>query len=401
LKKKYNIPISKPYFDKEDYKNLVKPLESGWVVQGKYVEEFERLFSELTGIKYSAAVTSCTTALHLAVIVKNLKQGEEVIVPGFTWISTPNTVEYVRGTPVFCDIDLDTFNIDINDAGRRITGKTKGIIPVHLFGLCADMDAVNKLAKENNLWVVEDAACAYNGFYKKKHAGNFGNTSCFSFHPRKSVTTGEGGIVASGSRKEIERVKELRNIGASVSDYNRNNKRKSFLLPEYKLLGYNYRMTDIQAAVGVSQLKKSASLVESRIRVAELYNEILKKETWLQLPFKNKDYKHGYQSYVCLYNPINLSSKDLMKNNRWKIFHEQRNSVMLKLEKMGISTRQGTHSACHQEYYVKKYKIKPVDYPNSFLADKLSIALPLFTGITKKEIEIVTESLIKEFKKIR
>jgi perosamine synthetase len=399
LKKKFNIPISKPYFDKDDYKLITKPLDSGWVTQGKFVEEFEDLFCKITGVKYAAAVTSCTTALHLGVIAKDIQPGDEVIVPGFTWISTPNVVEYEKGKPVFCDIELETFNLDVNDAQRRITKKTKGIMPVHLFGLCADMNSVNKIASDNNLWIIEDAACAFYGFYQNKHAGNFGNLSCFSFHPRKSVTTGEGGIVSTNSKKEFEKIKALRNIGASVTDLQRHNKKRSFLLAKYELLGYNYRMTDIQAALGISQLRKTGKVMSSRIKAAGFYDELLKNETWLQLPFRNKNYKHGYQSYVCLFNPANLTPIELMRNNRWEKIHEQRNKIMLSLEEIGISTRQGTHSACHQEYYIKKYKIKPEDFPNSFLADKLSISLPIFAGITKKEIESVVENLISQFKK--
>src|SRR5215813_5029866 len=191
------IPITKPFFGREELLAVQKPLENGWVVQGPFVRQFEEKFSAFTGARFSVATSSCTTALHIAVTALGLKPGDEVIVPAFTWISTANVVEYMGAKPIFCDIDLRTFNIDPSQIEALTTPRTVGIIPVHLFGLCADMLPILETAKRHNLWVVEDAACAFGAWYRGQHAGTLGDIGCFSFHPRKSITTGEGGMITS------------------------------------------------------------------------------------------------------------------------------------------------------------------------------------------------------------
>ena len=215
------IPITKPFFGHEEKQAVQLPLESGWVVQGTFVRKFEEKFSIFTGAHFSIATTSCTTALHVAVTALGLKPGDEVIVPAFTWVSTPNVVEYMGAKPIFCDIDLHTFNIDIDQIETLITSKTVGIIPVHLFGLCADMDPILNMAKKHHLWVIEDAACAFGAWYHGQHAGTFGEIGCFSFHPRKSITTGEGGMITT-AKAEIDRLSRmLRDHGASQTDFDR------------------------------------------------------------------------------------------------------------------------------------------------------------------------------------
>ncbi|HUZ03175.1 MAG TPA: aminotransferase class I/II-fold pyridoxal phosphate-dependent enzyme, partial [Thermomicrobiaceae bacterium] len=191
------IPISRPFFGAEEREAILRPLETGWVVQGPYVQEFERKFAAFTGAPHAAAASSCTTALHLAVTALGLKPGDEVIVPAFTWVSTANVVEYMGATPIFCDIDLTTFNIDVARVEPLITDRTVGLIPVHLFGLPADMIPLLELAKSHGLWIIEDAACGLGASYHGRHVGTFGEMGCFSFHPRKSITTGEGGMVTS------------------------------------------------------------------------------------------------------------------------------------------------------------------------------------------------------------
>ena len=252
------IPIGKTYFDEDDFKAVVEPLKSGWVLQGKYVKEFEDVFSSFTDVKNSVAVSSGSTALQLVLSTYGLKEGDEVILPSFTWIATANAIEYTGAKPVFVDIDLSTYNIDVNKIENAITERTKGIIPVHLFGLCADMDAINSIAKKHNLFVVEDAACALGSYYKGRHCGSFGDYGCFSFHPRKSITTGEGGMITTNDAAKSDLCRSLRNHGAS------DKKALPFLLSDYDNLGYNFRMTDIQGALGVSQMKKINFLLDER-----------------------------------------------------------------------------------------------------------------------------------------
>ena len=193
------IPITKAIFDETDFSIIQEPLRSGWVVQGKFVKQFEDLFSAMTRSPHSVATSSCTTALHIAVAALGLKPGDEVLVPAFTWIATPNCVEYMGARPVFVDVDLRTFNIDVDQIERHITPRTKGIIPVHLFGLAADMTPIMEIAQRHGLWVLEDAACAFDSWYKGKHLGTFGEFGAFSFHPRKAITTGEGGMLTTAS----------------------------------------------------------------------------------------------------------------------------------------------------------------------------------------------------------
>src|SRR5881394_3928340 len=179
------VPITKPLFGAEEFEAVQKPLASGWVVQGPYVKQFKDSFNGFTGSHFSIATSSCTTALHIAVAALGLKPGDEVIVPAFTWVSTANVVEYMGARPVFCDIDPSTFNIDPHRIAALINERTVGIIPVHLFGLCADMNPILDLAREHGLWIVEDAACAFGARYQGQHAGTFGEMGAFSFHPRK------------------------------------------------------------------------------------------------------------------------------------------------------------------------------------------------------------------------
>ena len=388
------IPITKAVFDETDLAIIQEPLKSGWVVQGKYVKQFEDLFSAMTGAKHSIAVTSCTTGLHIAMAALDLKPGDEVLVPAFTWIATANCVEYFGAKPVFVDVDLKTFNIDVTKIEEKITSKTKGIIPVHLFGLVADMDPIMAIAKKHNLFVVEDAACGFDSWYKGKHCGTFGDYGAFSFHPRKAITTGEGGMITTNKDESDALCRTLRDHGASRSDYQRHQQKFSFLLAEYNHLGFNFRMTDIQGALGVTQMQKQEKIMKGRRAGAARYDELLKNLDWLQLPFKHADYKHGYQSYVCLYMP----EKPTLLN--WEKMHDQRNQIMANLETKGIITRQGTHTAALLGYYANKYNITKEHLPNAFLAEMLTITLPLYMDITEEESNTVVQELKNEFGKI-
>jgi dTDP-4-amino-4,6-dideoxygalactose transaminase len=382
-----SIPISRPLFGAEEFEAVRKPLESGWVVQGPFVKRFEDEFCRFTGAAHAAAASSCTTALHLAVAALGLRPGDEVIVPGFTWVSTANVVEYMGATPVFCDIDLATFNLDVAHASSLVTERTVGIIPVHLFGLCADMDAVHALADRRGLWVVEDAACAFGSWYKGTHAGRFGAFGCFSFHPRKSITTGEGGMVTTADPALDALVRSLRDHGATRSDHARHQASAAFLLSEYPHLGFNYRMTDIQGALGVAQMGRAAAILEERTRQARRYDERLARLGWLRTPVVPEGYVHGYQAYVCLFAPEEPSL------TRAAGLHERRNAVMADLERQGIATRQGTHSPILQQFYAEKYGLTAEAFPRSVLADRLTLALPLFAGLTDDEIDIVCGAL--------
>ena len=381
------IPITKVFFGPEEFAAVQRPLESGWVVQGPFVQQFETAFAAFTSIPHAAAASSCTTALHLAVAALGLQPGDEVIVPAFTWIATANVVEYMGATPVFCDIDLQTFNMHPDQIAPLITPRTVGIIPVHLFGLCADMQPILALAQRHHLWVVEDAACGFGAWYHGRHAGGFGTMGCFSFHPRKSITTGEGGMIATGRGDLDELVRTLRDHGASRSDLARHSTQAAFLLAEYNHLGYNYRMTDIQGALGCAQLARAPEILAARTARAQRYDRVLAAVEWLAVPQVPPGYIHGYQAYVCLFRPEEPTLQNVDR------LHHERNALMLHLETAGIATRQGTHAPVIQGYYTQKYGLRREQFPAAYLADRLSLTLPLYVQMTDAEQDRVCQSL--------
>ena len=381
------IPIAKCVFGEEELLAVQKPLETGWVVQGPFVRQFEEKFSNFTGAPFSVATSSCTTALHIAVAALGLKPGDEVIVPAFTWVATANAVEYMGARPIFCDIDLNTFNIATDQIEALITPRTVGIIPVHLFGLCADMQPIMDIAKRHSLWVVEDAACAFGAYYRERHAGTFGGTGCFSFHPRKSITTGEGGMITT-QREDVDRLaRSLRDHGVSHSDSTHQQEKGTFLLAEYNHLGYNYRLTDIQGALGCAQIDKAEWILAERARCARIYDTMLADVPWLKRPDVPEGYVHGYQSYVCLFCPDEPTLKNVEK------LYRQRNDLMLRLEAKGIATRQGTHAPVILGYYAQKYELRPEQFPKAYIADRLSLTLPLYAQMTYAEQSLVCQSL--------
>lgn len=390
-----DIPITKTVFGPEELEAVQQPLTSGWVVQGSFVRQFEEKISNFSGAPFSIATSSCTTALHIAVAILELKPGDEVIVPAFTWISTANVVEFMGARPIFCDIDLATFNLDVSQLEALITPRTVGIIPVHLFGLCADMDPILDIASRHKLWVVEDAACAFGAWYRGCHAGTFGEMGCFSFHPRKSITTGEGGMITTGQENFDQLARTLRDHGASRSDLARHEGKAAFLLAEYNHLGYNYRMTDLQGALGCAQMDRAEWILAERSLRAHRYDESLAEVEWLATPIVPEGYIHGYQAYVCLFRPEapNLGNADRL--------HQQRNELMMQLEDKGIATRQGTHAPVILGYYAEKYDLRPDQFPGAYLADRLSLALPLYPQMTEEEQAFVVSELRQAFKGIR
>lgn len=389
-----NIPITKPYLGEEEKRAVCEVLESGWLVQGSKVDELERMVCQYTGARFARASTSGTTSLHLALLALGVRPGDEVLLPSFTYIASANAIEYTGARPVFIDIDLKTFNIDPQkveaylEQAKRRNSRVKGIMPVHLFGLMADMGLIMDIAREYSLFVIEDAACALGSLRNAAHAGTFGEAGCFSFHPRKPVTTGEGGILTTNNPEIAAKVQSLRDHGAAVSDIDRHEK-GGFLLPAFDVLGYNYRMTDIQGAIGVEQMKKFPWILEMKIKKAKRYDEELKGLPWLKTPYVPEGYKHTYQSYVT--SVQSHEDKDLTLGAIEKL-NEFRNRIMADLEEKGVATRQGTHAVHTLNYYKKKYSLKDEDYLNSLAADRLSMTIPLYPQMTDEEQEyVITE----------
>lgn len=373
-----NIPISLPSTGEEEWEATKVCFESGWLTQGPKVAAFEKAFAELHQVKHALAVTSCTTGLHLALAALGVGPGDEVLIPAFTWIATANVVQYCGATPVFVDVDPITFNMDAKQLAQKVTLKTKAVIPVHLFGLCADMDSIRQ-ELPSNVAIIEDAACAAGSSYKGTKAGGLGDFGVFSFHPRKSVTTGEGGMVTTNDDTLAEIAQQLRNHGATISEEQRHHGPKPYLLPDFNLLGFNYRMTDLQGAVGLVQLQKLERFIKEREIWAEYYNQHLGGVDWLRLPKAPLIGQHGWQSFVCWVDP----QKSPMP----------RNDMMELLQQKGISTRPGTHAVHMLGYYRERFGLKPEDYPNARDCDLNTLAIPLHNRMMEKDYAYVVSAL--------
>jgi perosamine synthetase len=378
LIEKRNIPISLPVTGEEEWHATREPLMNGWLTSGPKVREFEELFAKRHNVKHALAVTSATTALHLALVALKVGPGDEVVVPAFTWVSTANVVLYCGAKVVFADIDPLTFNIDPEDLKKRISSKTKAIIPVHLFGLCADMNKIKEVA--GNIPLVEDGACAAGAAYKGTPAGALGTIGCFSFHPRKSVTTGEGGMITTNDDHLADIMSMLRNHGASISEEQRHHGAKPYMLPDFNLMGYNYRMTDLQGAVGVVQIKKLDKFIDERQKWAQFYTSELKEVEWLRMPSQEAGFKHGWQSFVTFVDESKAPAS--------------RNEIMELLQRQGISTRPGTHAVHMLNFYKEKYGLLAEDYPGAMAANNYSMAIPLHNRMSKEDFKYVI-SVIK------
>ncbi len=397
------VPIMKPYFDDEEAKAAAEALASGWVAQGPRVAEFEKLVAAHEGCAFGVATTNCTTALHLLMVGMGFGPGMDILVPSFTFVATGNAVEYTGANAILVDVNPLTFNIDVTklDAfvaehyterdGKWINPKTgnvlSGIVPVNEFGLCADIPAVNAFAARYGLKVIEDSACALGAKIGDTHQGGFGNPSAVSFHPRKSISTGEGGMALINDPKLAEHVRQLRSHAASVSEVQRN-AGKGYLLPEYNELGFNYRMTDIQGAIGCAQMKKLDYITERRAELAHRYDKLLPQAVpYVRTPTVPEGYTHIYQTYCTMVIPEAVHCATVDEANAF------RNEWMDRLEQNGIATRQGTHALHTLGYYVKKYGFKHEDLPGAYACDRLSLAIPLFVEMTDDDQDYVIEQM--------
>ena len=383
-----NIPIARTSLLESEIQSVMEPLRTGWLVQGPKVREFEDKWSAFTGANHSIAVTSCTTGLHLSLAAMGIQPGDEVIVPAFTWIATANVVEHLGAKVVFCDIDLETFNLDVQQLPLLVNSKTKAILPVHLFGMAADMGPINAFAKQHQLRVVEDAACGFGSRYQGQHVGTLGHTGVFSFHPRKAITTGEGGMITTQDDELAAKLRRLRDHGAAMSDLQRHLGARPYLLADHPDAGYNQRMTDLQAALGSAQMDRASDIALERQHLARRYDEAFANLAWLRTPVRRADYEHGYQSYPCLFQPESIKPDAVSRIN------ERRNAWMDKLQKVGISTRPATHAVHMLTFYREKYKLNPQDFPNAYAANDCSISLPLFHGMTVEEQDYVIEQVL-------
>lgn len=367
------VEIAKPYLDEQEQKAVAEVIAGGWVSQGMKVAEFEEAFAAYTGAGFAVATTSCTTALHAALCVSGIGAGAEVIVPSLSFIASANSVRHCGARPVFADIDPETCNIDVKEIEKLITKKTRAIMPVHQMGLPADLDALKTLADRHKLLVIEDAACAIGSKYKGRSIGGHGNIACFSFHPRKVLTTGEGGMITTDDPDIAASLKRFRHHGMSVSDLERHSA-SSIIIETYPEVGYNYRMTDMQAAMGIVQMRKLPDILLKRSVIAERYNKAFSGISCLRAPVVPAYALHNYQSYWI----------EILDNSQ-----VNRNELMQKLLEKGISTRRGI-MAIHKELCYSKYK---AELPNTERITSNTIILPLFPSMTEAEVQYVIDGI--------
>jgi len=370
------IPVARPCFGQEEEQAVLEALRSGWVSQGPKVAEFEKRFAEYVGARYAVAVSSCTTALHLAMIVSGIQAGDEVLCPSYSFIATANSVCYAGAKPVFVDIDPVTFNLDPNRIEEAITPRTRAILVVHQIGLPAAMDEINAIAARKGLLVIEDAACAIGSEYRGQRIGRpHSPLACFSFHPRKILSTGEGGMITTNDEQAAVRMRTLRQHAMTVSDLARHSSSK-VVIESYAEVGYNYRMTDLQGALGLVQLQRLDGFIARRRMLAERYTRAISPLGWLLPPQETAECRHNFQSYAARVAPGAPVSRD---------------DLMQKLLDRAISTRRGI-MASHREppYAAGNWDAR---LPETNRATDETIILPLFHQMTEEEQDYILDSI--------
>lgn len=369
----YNIPLMIPDITASDIQAVSHVLHSGMLVQGVVVEELETKLADYIGVKHAIAVSSGTSSLHLALIALGIGDGDEVIVPAFSFIATANVVELVGAKPIFVDIEQTTFNIDVTQIEEKITARTKAIIPVHEFGLPCQIEKIITLAEKYKLSIIEDAACALGAFYNNRHVGTFGDFGSFSFHPRKAITGGEGGLITTNNDTLAKKIKLLRNHGMT--------KEKGKI--EFVDIGYNNRLTDIQASLIVSQFKRLDKILAKKEKIAAYYiGELSGHDQYFCLPKSGENNRHSWQTFHILANTKEMRSK-----------------LQQFLLSSGVHSNNGAQCIPFQLYYKTKYNLNCTKlFPNAMKAFTNGLAIPCYEKLSDNEIVHITKSIKSYFK---
>ncbi len=359
------IPIAKPIISEDEINEVISVLRSGELSQGKWVERFEKDFAKFTSSKFAIATSNGTTALHLSLLALGIKEGDEVITTPFTFIASVNAILYVGGKPIFVDIDPRTFNIDPDKIEEKITSRTKAILPVHLYGLPVDMDKILKIAKNHKLYVLEDAAQAHGAMIGNHLVGSLGDLASFSFYSTKNMTTGEGGMITTNNEVLAKKIRKLRNHGMEKRYY-------------HDILGFNFRMTNIAAAIGIHQLKKLNKFNKKRAENAQFLTKQLSKIKEIETPFIPGNFKHVFHQYTIL-----------VKNGE-----KSRDDLAVYLNKNGVATMIYYPVPVHKQKFVRKI------YPRLKLkiAEQISdqvLSLPIHPAVKKEDLARIA-NLIKD-----
>jgi perosamine synthetase len=366
------IPFSRPYFSGGEAVAVAEVIESRWVTQGPRVRDFENAFARTVGAKHAVAVTNCTAALHLALMASGVGHGDEVVVPSLSFVATANAVRQTGAQPIFADIDPATYNLSPAAAAGAITPRTKAIMPVHQIGLPADMDEFAALARDHDLALVQDAATALGARYRDQRIGSLPSLACFSFHPRKVITTGEGGMIVTPDGDLAARLRRLRHHGMSISDLDRHDA-DEVEFESYDEVGFNHRMTDVQAALGLCQLDVLDAALAARRRLAARYSEAITGLANLEPPHEPRDRRHSFQSYaVRLTGPAD------------------RDDLIRRLHRDGIETRRGV-TAIHLQTAYRNHSHRALPATEQAAGDTL--LLPLYPELTDAEQDLVLERL--------
>ena len=365
------IPVCNPNIGKEELENITNAVETNWISsRGSYIEVFENKFAEYCGVKYGVATNTGTAALHLAIVSLGIGEGDEVIVPNFTMISSALAIHYTGATPVFVDAKEDTWNINPDLIEEKITKKTKAILPVHIYGHPCDMDKINQLAKKYKLFVIEDAAEAHGAEYNGKKTGSLSDIGCFSFYANKLITTGEGGMLVTNDKKIYDKARSLRNLSFGEE--------KRFLHNE---VGFNYRMTNMQAAIGVAQMGKINKFLKIKRKNAEYYNHLMKRIKKIKRPDEKKNVKNSYWMYG-----IRIS----------KNFGLSREKVREKLLEDGIDTRDFFIPMNEQPFF--NHLQSDEEFPVSKKLSETGLYLPSGIDLNKKDI-LYIYNLLRSYEK--
>jgi dTDP-4-amino-4,6-dideoxygalactose transaminase len=370
------IPVARPYIGPEEEAAVVGVLRSGWISQGPRVAEFEEAFARFVGAEHAVAMSSCTTALHLAMCALGIGPGDEVICPSLSFIATANAIAYTGATPIFVDVDPQTYNLNPAAIEAAISPSTKAILAVHQIGLPAEMTSLAAIASDYGLALIEDAACAIGSEYEgRRIGGSLGTMACFSFHPRKILTTGEGGMITLQDRAMAERLRRLRQHAMSLSDVARHSA-KQISCESYDEVGFNYRMTDMQAVVGLEQLRRLDELLARRRYLAARYTDGLQALPWLQLPTVPANCHHNYQSYM-----VRLTGG----------MESERDALMQYLLERQISTRRAVMAIHHEAPY--RSGRWTAHLPETDRIARSGLILPLYHQLSEAEQDYVIDCL--------